>query len=1067
VRRTRAAKRVFVRASLALTASFLLILALARVAAAEPETPPGRLPFRTYGAEVGFGSWAVHAITQGTDGSLWVGTDGELYRYDGERLAAVDLPGGSHFVTHLAPAPDGGLWCLTTTGTFFRQGGRVTPVALPPSATGIRGLVTGPDGRAWMASTGGLLQETAPGRMELVPGFSFGAVDAVAVDGNGGVIALGPNALAWQRTDGSWQSWGAEAGLAPEQYLRVGRDGAGRIWFVSPHQLWRLRPETNVIEPIRFASEGIRFEDLAVDREGAVWIGAVRGLYRVGVDEDEPVEVHSVPGARASSVFEDREGSLWVGGIGLHRVASRGLLRVYDRNEGLPNQMVWRMHRDAAGRLYAATSRGLARAVAGRWETVPEVGPVPLVSMVPAEDGSLWLGGNLPEVLRFTPATGRVERFALGMPPSVTPTVYTLVFDTAGALWAATQAGVYRGTFDPSPRFARVPLPGVEGPVVVTDARVDRKGRLWLASSHGLYLRDGEAFRRFTEEDGLRIQSVLSIAEFRQGELCVVYPGIAGASCFREADGALHDPVHYDESSGLPRSAVYLAGADLAGRLWIGTGRGLAVISDRRVMDTFTVEDGLPGDDVNAWSFLAEPDGDVWIGTSSGLTRFLGARYQGPPPPPSVFLASARGGGRDLSAATGPIELEESASDLSLEVFVPAYVNEMRVEVEARLVGTDDTFRKESARRIRYQGLRAGSYRFEARARYRPGEFGPIVALSFVVLPPFWQRWWVRGLGVLGLLGAGGLVVHLRQRQLRRRNAELSALVEQRTRALRAAQARLVALEREATEQQMAGGFAHEIRNALVGARMLLSRADGSTGDGKTLCEENAQMLKEMYLDLRDELPKERRIWLANRMKQMNANEAILDETLRTTGIHLGRAFGLTRQLLEYAQLGRERPGGESVPARALIEGIVASLREEFAAGGIEVETRVPEGAALVGKEAHHHSIVDNLVRNARDALLDRKGEGPRRLLIELMEGASGWVLRVEDTGIGMAAEHRERIFEPFFSTKPNTGTGLGLGVVRKLVGLYGGTIGVESEVGRGTVFVIELPRGERGSVDG
>jgi signal transduction histidine kinase len=115
----------------------------------------------------------------------------------------------------------------------------------------------------------------------------------------------------------------------------------------------------------------------------------------------------------------------------------------------------------------------------------------------------------------------------------------------------------------------------------------------------------------------------------------------------------------------------------------------------------------------------------------------------------------------------------------------------------------------------------------------------------------------------------------------------------------------------------------------------------------------------------------------------------------------------------------------------------------------------------------HHHSIVDNLVRNARDALLDRKGEGPRRLLIELVEGASGWVLRVEDTGSGIAAEHRERIFEPFFSTKPNTGTGLGLGVVRKLVGLYGGTIEVESEVGRGTVFVIELPRGERGSVDG
>ncbi|WP_309896491.1 HAMP domain-containing sensor histidine kinase [Archangium sp.] len=59
-----------------------------------------------------------------------------------------------------------------------------------------------------------------------------------------------------------------------------------------------------------------------------------------------------------------------------------------------------------------------------------------------------------------------------------------------------------------------------------------------------------------------------------------------------------------------------------------------------------------------------------------------------------------------------------------------------------------------------------------------------------------------------------------------------------------------------------------------------------------------------------------------------------------------------------------------------------------------------------------------------------------------------------------MAPEYLERIFEPFFSTKPETGVGLGLGVVRKRVLLYGGTVEVRSAVGQGTCFVLTLPRG-------
>jgi len=74
---------------------------------------------------------------------------------------------------------------------------------------------------------------------------------------------------------------------------------------------------------------------------------------------------------------------------------------------------------------------------------------------------------------------------------------------------------------------------------------------------------------------------------------------------------------------------------------------------------------------------------------------------------------------------------------------------------------------------------------------------------------------------------------------------------------------------------------------------------------------------------------------------------------------------------------------------------------------------------------------------------------------------ANGDMVQVEvtDTGTGIAAEHLDRIFEPFFTTKPEvSGTGLGLSVSLGIVQSHGGTIEVQSELGRGSTFTVKLP---------
>jgi signal transduction histidine kinase len=104
--------------------------------------------------------------------------------------------------------------------------------------------------------------------------------------------------------------------------------------------------------------------------------------------------------------------------------------------------------------------------------------------------------------------------------------------------------------------------------------------------------------------------------------------------------------------------------------------------------------------------------------------------------------------------------------------------------------------------------------------------------------------------------------------------------------------------------------------------------------------------------------------------------------------------------------------------------------------------------------------VLSNLVINAKDSMADGG-----RLLVRSRhvrhskEYPLGSIrLLVADTGSGISRELRKTIFEPFVTTKGEKGTGLGLWIVRGIIGNHGGKISVKSKVGKGTVFKIELP---------
>jgi signal transduction histidine kinase len=143
-------------------------------------------------------------------------------------------------------------------------------------------------------------------------------------------------------------------------------------------------------------------------------------------------------------------------------------------------------------------------------------------------------------------------------------------------------------------------------------------------------------------------------------------------------------------------------------------------------------------------------------------------------------------------------------------------------------------------------------------------------------------------------------------------------------------------------------------------------------------------------------------------------------------------------------------------------EQILASLRIQATKKGLDLQLQVAPAvpAYLHGDALRLQQILLNLLGNA----LKFTEAGRVQLRIDYERTGTGWLsLDVEDTGIGIASQHLDRIFDPFAQADASTtrrfgGTGLGTTITRQLAELMGGTISVRSTVGVGTTFTVRLP---------
>jgi diguanylate cyclase (GGDEF)-like protein len=770
---------------------------------------------------------SVPAMAEDRAGFIWIATNKGLARYDGYRLRPIEQAGDTTarrslgWVRALAPAADGRMWIGTEIqglAAYDPQRDRVEIHGAAPAPDGgvphapIRALAEDRDGAVWVGTVGrGLFRYDPRGRRFEAQqlrwhGEPEARVVALRVATDGTVWAGHWRGLARRAADGAWEDLPLPALPGGAAVLALAEDRGGRLWLGTQDG------HLGVVEQgqVRWVQAlELPIQALAEAADGRLWVGSKNGVFWVNpasgtVDaqlRQDARRAMGLAGNDISGLMRDRTGAMWVSGYGLgvqrHLFHPALAVRGPDADPASPlaEADVRALTVLRSGEVLAATQTGHVVRLDGRpGRELATLGEWPrerhnvVEILTEAPDRSLWMAAA--GRLEHRAADGRLLR---DWPLEGGRAQQLLVRDD-GSIWLGMQEGLYRLPDPQAPALQRVHPRGgglLHGGIYALKPAPD--GRLWVGGQQGLY-REREPgagqFEAVPQAPGEALANpiVMGLLWGRDGRLWVDTP-VSGLHRLKgwDAEGrARFDRI--SERHGVDGVFGGNLHEDAQGRIW----SQLYVhdpAADR--IDSFGSAEGANFG--SFWFFASAelPGQALLFGGSRGLLRVQPEAWQAQRISPPLVVSGVRVNGQpweQAHALQDGLTLPPGKRSLSVEFAALDYADPSRLRYEYRLEGLDNDWTRvdASGRNPSFGPLKPGHYTLHVRATAHHNLWGTQeLRLPIELQPAWWETPWARAAGVLaGIVAVWGWM-RWRTRSLRLREAELRALVDERTAELR------------------------------------------------------------------------------------------------------------------------------------------------------------------------------------------------------------------------------------------------------------------------------------------
>ncbi|MFA7288588.1 MAG: two-component regulator propeller domain-containing protein [Melioribacteraceae bacterium] len=813
----------------------------------------------------------------------------------------------------------------------------------------------------------------------------------------------------------------------------------------------------------------INIYSIAQDKSGNLWLGGLGwGIAIINPKNGEVISPRMAPNSTQTSltrsvfcIYPDKRGLVWIGtsGDGISRLNHyTNRFNLVNSETGLNIFSVRTFFEDNYNNLYVGGYKGIEKfnKITNKKFYYSDKSPDGYFLENPniysmEEDyfnkgKFLWLGTEGNGIAKLNLITGKISNFPFKKKINNNDFgayIYSLYSDSDHLLWAGTERGLFTINLlnERIEFYQNNPLDTTSiGPKSVTKILEDSYGNLWIGTNLGglnLFNKKSKTFIRYTFDklipNSISNNNIKTIFEDSKKRLWIGTNG-SGLNLYNRENKTFK---RFTSEDGLPNDVIYGILEDSFGHLWISTNLGLSRFDpEKKEFVNYLQQDGLQSNEFNSNAYYKSPSGELYFGGIEGYNSFFPDKIITNKNIPSVRITKFKVFNNDVTPntfvngriilkkvieLTDTITLKHNENMFTFEYAALDYVAPVKNSYFYKMENFDDRWINAGKNRTAtYTNLNPGEYIFKVKATNNDGLLSNEgTSLTIIILPPFWKTWWFLTIALLVIISIIYFILWYRIKLIQEQKDTLQDLVFERTSELEILNKELT--RSNSSKDRFFSIIAHDLRGPFNG-----------------------------FLGLSDMLKKE--------CDTLSKDEII--DISNALHLSIKKTYNLLENLLNWArvQTGDYEYSPDAISLSNIVDDIHLLFIGNLSAKNIKFFNKISPELMVYADENMLNSILQNLISNAIK-FTPRNGEIIINSLIEEKLAK----IYVIDTGIGIDNEMITKIFNidshiTSKGTENESGTGLGLVLIKELIIKSGGEINVESKIGSGTTFSFTIP---------